>query len=120
MRTARHLPRNTWADYLGDLAEERRGAPVRLTIDWASLGEEVEAREMLLESLSYDAHDDAIEIAAVQPSVTGPAVLRHVIAHPQLVEVDSPAGILARRLTIDGQDGARTIITITPEPELSG
>ena len=119
MPSTRALPRDSWARYLADLTAERRGAPVVVAIDWESLGEEVEAHDVLLESLSYDAHDDEVALTARRPSPTRPTILRHVVSRPRSVEVDSRAGILPRELRIEGDDGARTVITITPQPAAS-
>jgi uncharacterized protein DUF5335 len=119
MPTARHLPRETWARSLADLTAERRGAPVVLVVDWEAEGEEVEAHDVLLESLAYDERGDAVSVIARRPSPTGFAMLRHVVDKPIAVDVDSPAGIVPRVVRIEGGDGARTIVTITPTTAVS-
>lgn len=117
--TARRLPRETWARCLADLTAERRGAPVLVVIDWEAEGEEVEAHDVLLESLDYDERGDAVSVIARRPSPSGFARLRHVVDRPVAVDVDSPAGIVPREVSIQGGDGARTIVTITPTTAVS-
>jgi hypothetical protein len=120
MITARSLPPQSWSRALDDLTVARRGAHVALVIDWESAGEEVEAHDVLLESMSYDPHDDAIEIVARRPSPSRPAILRHVVESPRAVEVDSPAGIVPRELRMQGADGIWTSVSLTLQPALSG
>jgi hypothetical protein len=119
MHTTRRLPRETWASFLDDLADERRGAPVLLVVDWSSAGEEVEAHDVLLQGLVYDRRSDVVEISAQRPSPAGPTVLRHHVSAPQAVDVDSPAGILPREVRVTGADGVVTSVRLDPAPELS-
>jgi hypothetical protein len=90
-----------------------------MTIDWAALGEEVEAHDVLLEAVAYDPRADVLEISALRPSASGPTVLRHEISGPEAVEIDSPVGIVPATLRITGADGAVTVARITNPPELS-
>ena len=119
MNSPRELPRDTWTGYLDRVADERRRASVAVVIEWHSQGEEVEAHDVLLESLTYDAHDDAISLVARRPSASGMTVLRHVVSRPRTLEVDSPAGIVPCELRIEGEDGVRTTVIIAPQIAVS-
>jgi hypothetical protein len=117
-RESAELESAEWSSYLDSLSFEMRGTTTRLEVQTDD-GTMVEATNMLLQSLLYDQHADVVEITLFHPTPAGPAVLRHVIDAPQHIEIDSPAGILPRRVMAEAGDGTRTIVLLHAAPAIS-
>ncbi len=92
---------------------------VSIEVEAPGIGHQIEARDLKLEGLSYDSHDDAVEISAFHEGPDGGAVLRHVIQRPTRVNVESPVGILPAAIEIEGDDGVRTLVFLRGAPALA-
>lgn len=114
------LDHAAWAAYFTRFMEERPTVTVSIEVESPQIGHQIEARDLLLESLVYDAREDVFEVAALHPGPNGDAVIRHLITHPVAVRVDSPAGILPSAVAIDSEDGMRTLVLLRAPASLSG
>lgn len=108
-----------WSGYFERLMAELPTMWVTVEVEAAAIGHQVEARNLVLEGLNYDRHDDVLEIAAFHPGPDGRAVLRHMIERPARINVDSPAGILPTAIEIESKDGIRTLVRLHGAPALS-
>jgi hypothetical protein len=104
------IEQTRWGEYLGELSRRAEGYPTTIEIMAAGLGDQTEARSVPLRELAYDPHEGiAVSVGGTTPE--HPVVLRHVIAHPQRLEVADEPGIPSA-LMIDDADGTRTLIRL--------
>lgn len=108
-----------WSGFFERLMAELPTMWVTIEIDAPAIGHQVEARDLVLEGLNYDRHDDVFEVAAFHPGPTSRAVVRHMIERPARINVDSPAGILPTAIEIESRDGIRTLVRLHGAPALS-
>lgn len=109
-----------WAGYFDRLMTELPTTWATVTIDAPHIGHQVEASDLILESLSYDRRDDVFEVAAFLPGPNGRAVVRHMISGPARIDVDSRAGILPTSIEIENREGITTLVRLHAAPSLSG
>ena len=120
MQPTRELAQEAWSEYLDAVSKELLNAPVSIETVAAPEPCEVEAERLALHALAYDCRDDVFEVAAAQGGAHAPTVLRHMIAHPMRIEVDSHTMLAPMTIAVDGHDGVRTVITIGRAPEFTG
>jgi Family of unknown function (DUF5335) len=120
MEATRELARETWAEYFDALSKELLNEPVSVEIIGAPGPPLMEASHLALLALTYDRRDDVFEIAAVRGGPHLPSVLRHLVAHPARIEVDSQTMLAPTTIAVEGPDQVRTVITIEHEPEITG
>jgi Family of unknown function (DUF5335) len=114
------LAHETWSGYFDAASKELRGAPVSIEIIAASDPPMIEEGRMTLKALAYNRRDDVFEIAAGRGRPGLPSVLRHLIDHPALVEVDTQTMLAPMTIAVEGRDGVRTVITVEREAKLTG
>lgn len=119
MDRTRELAQETWSEYFDALSRELLNAPVSIEIDEASGSPAAEARHLALQLLTYDHRGDVFEVSAARDGSHLPAVLRHLVDHPQRVAVDSYTMLAPMTIAVDGRDGVRTVIKIEREAEIS-
>lgn len=107
-----------WSGFFERLMSELPTMWVTVEVEAAAIGHQIEARDLVLENLSYDRHDDAFEIVAFHPGPDGRAVLRHVIERPVRISADSPAAILPTAIEAESHDGVRTLVSLRAAPAL--
>ena len=120
MNSARELPSETWSEYLDALSKELLNAPVSIEVTEPAGPTMVEARRLALQALAYDRRDDVFEIAAARGGPRVPSVLRHLVDRPQRVAVDTSTMLAPITISVEGSDGARTVIRVEREPDISG
>ncbi len=112
----RELAQETWAEYFDAVSRELLNAQVLIEIidapDRTQRGDE----PLALRGLNYDGRDDVLELAAARRPPHVPSLRRHLIDHPERVCVDTRTVLPPMTITIDGQDGVRTVLTIKDEP----
>jgi Family of unknown function (DUF5335) len=79
----------------------------------------MQAEHLALQALTYDWRDDVFEVAVARGGPRLPAVLRHVVDHPERVVVDSQTVIAPITIAVDARDGVRTVIKIEDEAEIT-
>jgi hypothetical protein len=119
MTTVTEVRAADWAAFFDRLMGELPTTWATIEIEAPELGHQVEARDLLLEHLGYDARNDVLEVAAFHPGPKGRAVLRHHIEHPVAVHTDAPRGILPTAVEIRSRDGVRTLVRLHGAPALS-
>ncbi len=110
---AEHL-RSQWQELLQGITKDRAGDDVTIEVLSRDFGDGLELERLPLGSLSYDPKDDVAIVTVGGRDGRLPAVLRHIVEHPQqIVAEEVPAG---RVLTLEivGGDGDRTFVTLRP------
>jgi Family of unknown function (DUF5335) len=118
VNNARELAHETWSEYFDALSRELLHAPVSIEITEAMGPPMLAAERFALQTLTYDRSDDVFEVAAAQGGPHLPSVMRHLVDHPQRVAVDSQTMLAPMTISVDGCDGARTVIRIEREAEI--
>jgi Family of unknown function (DUF5335) len=120
MTDSRELAYEGWAEYLDAVSRELLNAPVSIHITAPDGPPRVEAERLALQTLTYDRRDDVFEVAAARAGPHLPSVLRHVVDRPRRVAVDTRVMLAPMTISVDGRDGARTVIRIARDPEITG
>lgn len=115
MNGVRELPTEEWSEYLEALNRELLHAPVSIEVTEESGPTMLGAEHLALATLLYDHRDDVFEVAVTSgdPQVGG--VLRHLVDHPSRVAVDTQTMLAPMTISVDGRDGARTVIRVRRE-----
>ncbi len=119
MKATRELARETWSEYFDALSKELLNAPVSVEIIGTPDPPVLQASHLALLARTYDRREDVFEIAAARGGPHLPSVLRHLVDHPERVSVDSQTMLAPMTIAVDGGD-VRTVITIEPQPEITG
>lgn len=117
MNAPRELAHEAWSEYLDALSRELENAPVSIEITEAAGQTMIEAERLALQTLIYDRRDDVFEVSAARGGPRVPGVLRHFVDHPQRVAVDTLTMLAPITISVDGGDGARTVIRVQREPD---
>ena len=105
------LPRSQWQARLEELTKQHEGHEVAIELLDKEFGDEFEVEMLPLASLEFDPKDDVVIVAVGGRDGRYPAVLRHMVDHPQRIVADTYGeGRLALDI-VDG-DGDHTIVTI--------
>lgn len=115
MEMTRELPREDWQRYFDELVTSR-ALRASLELVGPELGDQTEAEQMPLDSLSYDDHDNAITIGLGGWGHRYPVVLWHTIDRPRRVEVYE-RDQTAAAILIEAEDDVRTLVRLTPDHE---
>ncbi len=105
--------RSTWRALLEEITEGRRGEHVTLEVLDEGFGDQVEARDLPLESLDFDDRADVVVIALDGRAAGSGVVLRHLVERPRQLDVlEQPHGSLVLRIVAGS--GAQTLVTCRP------
>jgi hypothetical protein len=111
--TTRELPREQWQRYFDELVSTQ-SLRASLELIGPELGDQTQAEQLPLHSLSYDDYEDAILIGLGGSEPRYPVALWHPVERPRRVEVyerdQAPAAIL-----IEADDELRTLLRLTPD-----
>jgi hypothetical protein len=99
--------RTSWVEGLDRLTKDREGQDVTIEVLHRSFGNRTEAKRLPFAYTSYDPKDDVVVVAVGGRSSSHPVVLRHMVQHPDEIDIDLDAGAL---LAVE-QDGTTTIVT---------
>ena len=110
MERTREIPRTEWQSYFDRLVTEQT-LRASVEIVGPELGDQIEAEQLPLASISHDDHSGRVMIG-VGGAERYPVVLWHTIERPRRVEVRERDG-LADALIIEGSDDVRTLLRIT-------
>jgi Family of unknown function (DUF5335) len=119
MTATRELVHGAWSEYLEAVSKELLNAQVSIEVTAALGPPAVQADSLSLQAVTYDSRKDVFEVAAARGGPPPTRVLRHLVDHPARIEVDSYTLLAPMTISVDGQDGGRTVITIEREPELA-
>jgi hypothetical protein len=120
MSGPRELAREAWSEYLDALSRELLNAPVSIEITEGAGPTMIEDDRLALQNLLYDRDEDVFLLAAARGGERTPSVVRHLVDQPRRVAVDTEAMLAPLTLSVDGGDGARTIIRVAREADISG
>jgi hypothetical protein len=111
------IPRAEWSQVLEGLTDQYEGAEVTIELLDQEFGDESEVQRLPLAYLEYDHQDDVVIVAVGGRDGRYPAVLRHIVEHPERILRDTlgPGGLVA--LDVVGRDESHTIVTLH-EPRL--
>lgn len=105
--------RSTWRALLEAITRGRRGEHATLEVLDDGFGDQVEARDLPLESLDFDERADTVIVALDGRTAGAGVVLRHLVEHPPRLDVlEQPYGALVLRIV--GASGAQTLLTCRP------
>jgi hypothetical protein len=106
--------RQTWRTELDELTASQEGKYVTIEILDPEIGDEPEVEQLPFAYATYDPKDDAVIIGVGRPMTPYPVVLRHIVTHPQTVEVDAIDENQPTVRVVDG-DGTATLVTFFPD-----
>lgn len=112
MAHTRELAHETWSEYLDAASRELLGAPVSIEVTEMSGAPMVHGERLALQALSYDRRRDVFEVAVGRAGQRLPSVMRHFVERPQKLATDSATMLAPMTISVDGRDGARTVIRI--------
>ncbi len=104
--------RSSWSELLDAATNDHQGEDTTVEALGTDIGDQVIAEHMALVSLSYDRKDDAVIVSVDKGRGAAPAVVRHIIEHPEQVLVDAVPPGIPLTVEIVGADGATTIVTV--------
>jgi hypothetical protein len=113
------LERSIWRDFFELLTKEHEGWHVTIEVVSLDYGDQLEAEKLPLAYIEYDKDDDVIVAVGGRDS-RYPAVLQHIINHPQKVLVDTPAPDIVMAIDVLDDAGAQTLISLYPPLALPG
>jgi hypothetical protein len=117
--TTHELPRSDWQARLDELTRERADTPTVLEVDRDG-ALRTQERGLLLRSVSYDSRHDVFEVTVIRPTPGSEQTLEHLVERPARMLVDGPGGIIPRVVTVEGEDGGRTVVRLAPPAAFSG
>jgi hypothetical protein len=106
--------RQTWRTELDDLTASEEGSYVTIEILDPELGDQPEVEQLPFAYATYDPKDDAFIVAVGRPLTPYPVALRHIVAHPQTIDVDTVDESQPAIRVVDN-DGTTTIVTFYPD-----
>ncbi|MEV5936563.1 DUF5335 family protein [Streptomyces sp. NPDC093250] len=105
--------RAEWQSLLDEVTDAHSGDLVTIEVVDPSLGDQHEAEQLPFSYLTYDPKDDVVVVAVGGESPRYPVVLRHMVPHPQSVELSTPDVTEAAVRVVD-QEGTATLVTFFP------
>ena len=99
-----------WSEYLDELSRHAESYPASIEVMTDELGDQTEAHGVPLRELAFDPHE-GIAVSVGGTTAEHPVILRHVIAHPQRLEVTDEPGVPSA-LMVHAEDGTRTLIRL--------
>lgn len=105
--------RSHWTTALDEVTATHGGELVTIEVLDPSIGHQYEAERLPFSYLAYDPKDDVVVVAVGGQEPRYPVVLRHIVQHPQevdvlMVDVPEPA------VRILDQEDTATLITFYP------
>jgi hypothetical protein len=104
------IDHKTWVDNLDQLTNDREGQHVTIEILDPTYGDEPEVARLPFAYATYDVKDDVVIVAVGGKTAEYPVVLRHMVWHPNEVDVDHDDGAIK---VVDA-DGTTTIVSFFP------
>ena len=103
--------RGEWEGLLDGLTKEHEGQHVTIELLDPEYGDQHEAERLPFAYATYDPRDDVVIVAVGGNSPRYPVVLRHMVWHPQAVDV-APDGAFR----VVEPDGTTTLVSFFAEP----
>jgi hypothetical protein len=105
--------RSSWRALLEEITRGRRGESVTLEVLDDGFGDQVEARDLPLESLDFDDRADTVVVALDGRAAGSGVVLRHLVRRPRRLDVlEQPHCSLVLRIVADS--GTQTLFICRP------
>lgn len=98
---------STWTEQLDQLTKDREGQDVTIEVLGQTIGDEREAEHLPFSYTTYDQKDDVVIVAVGGRGRKYPVMLRHMVWHPNEVDVDPAVGAFR----VAEQDGTTTIVS---------
>jgi hypothetical protein len=115
------LAPDIWDEALEDFTKIHQGDAATIEIVDQTLGDQVEASEVLpLAYVEYDRQDDVVVVALGGQTARFPVVLRRIIEHPQKVFISPPRPSPTEAIAIADRGGTATLVTLRARPALWG
>ncbi len=104
----RVIDRQDWAEELDSLSAGNMGRPTTIEVDHPELGAQEQESSLPLMGITYDPHDERIEIMLGEPGTTSPH-LTHAIEGVTSLEVHTGPDDRVEVIRI-GFDGGQTLV----------
>jgi hypothetical protein len=114
MDVSRELAEETWDEYFDAVGRELVDAPVSVERP----GHRNPSTELSLRSLRYDAIGETLRLALV-PVGSASGGVEHLIVHPRRVAINTQTMLAPLTISVETQDGGRTVIHFERETERS-
>jgi uncharacterized protein DUF5335 len=103
MSTVRAIPKPVWQSFFDTMADALTGKRVEIEAASLDIGDQVVAEWVPLIGISYDRHDDLVDVAL--------GGLDHLIRHPSEIYVqEGPRGV--ETITVASADGVKQILRL--------
>jgi uncharacterized protein DUF5335 len=103
MSTVRAIPKPTWQSFFDSIADALTGRRVEIEAAALDIGDQIVAEWLPLVGISYDRHDDLVDVAL--------GGLDHLIRHPsEIVVQEGPRGV--ETITVATEDGTKQILRL--------
>lgn len=117
MDAAHELAHENWDEYLDAVNRELLDAHVSVELDESGHRREIETELLAFRALTYDRHDDVIELSVARGEPSYRELVRHRVTHPKRVATDSQTLLAPMTIAFDSQDGRRTLIRFERDVE---
>ncbi|MFF8846496.1 DUF5335 family protein [Streptomyces sp. NPDC015127] len=104
------LDRGRWSGALDEITAAHDGDLVTIEVFDPSIGHQYEAERLPFSYLAYDPRDDVVIVAVGGASPRYPVLLRHMVPHPQEIDITTLATSQHAVRVLD-PEGTATLIT---------
>ena len=103
MPTLRTVPQPEWREFFDRMSKALLGKPAEIEVASAEIGDQIIAERMPMIGVTYDSHDDLLDVALDRTD--------HLIYHPrEIVVQEDEAGLWSIAVMTD--DGTRQIVRL--------
>jgi hypothetical protein len=116
--TTQEIPRPAWRPYFDDLSRTLGTVEATVEVVGLDIGDQIEARRLLLTGITYDDRDDVVVIGLDAPGGERED-LERMVDHPVRVLVAIPTAAAEEMvLDIEDAEGHRTLVRLERPPAL--
>jgi hypothetical protein len=112
----REIPKAEWIQFLDEFTREHQGWQVRVEVQDAGAGPQVEADGLPLQGVAADHRRGAPDVAIIVGEESNPAVTRIIHGARRLRVEETAAGNIAA-LEIDAGRGSKTVVRLLQVPQ---
>ncbi len=112
------LPREDWNEYFNSFSRGLGAVQATVEVDGEDLGAQIVADRLVLTGISYDYKDHILVIGLVAPEHEPGEDIEHIVDAPRRIVLDTTA-IVPDTIDVEDAEGHRTLIELSPAPELT-
>jgi len=97
------VPKSEWRPFFDRMSKALLGKRAEVEVASLDLGDQVEAEWVPMIGITYDSHDDLLDVALDR--------IDHLIRHPREIVVEEDANVLESVAVVDGE-GMRQVVRL--------